>query len=501
MKNEDASYQKIVTSLKSLNRGSFRNPQGATVVDICALTALPLNTVRELLPKAADEYSGHLRVTESGEILYHFPNGFISKYRGFSGFIKKFSRNAAVFLKKASALLFKIWIMVMLIGYFVLFIALAILTVVISIAGKSGGKGRSSGGSGVFGIFDLLIRLWFYSEITKTNYDYGYRKPKVREQKRPMHKAIFSFVFGEEDPNKNWDDQLNKSVIAFLQANNGVISLPEYMIFSGENSLEAEKSILSFCSKYSGSPEATEDGTIVYRFDELLTRADKRTFKELSPGIQKLKEFSSNSKSKNAAFIIINTVNLIFGTYFLTQAISFSQMLSNYYYMSALEKIVEEGSKMYAYTHMILEYLNFSNPHILIGIVLGVIPLVFSVFFWVIPLIRLISEKKDNEKIKLNNFKRFSFNKIWSTLKKISVKSFNPPNNEEFRPKDLNAAAERVIKDIGAVYSPEVEIDESGAAIYSFNELEREKTALNKYRSSVDTSKLLLGKTVFDSNN
>ena len=499
MKNDNADYQRIVASLKNRSRGNLRNLRGATAVDICALTALPLHTVRELLPKAADEYSGHLRVTESGEILYHFPNGFISKYRGFRAFLKKFTSKTISFIKKASALLFKIWIMVMLIGYFILFIALALLTVVISIAGKSDGKGRSSGGSGVFGIFELLIRLWFYSEITKTNYDYG--QPRVRKEKRPMHKAIFSFVFGEEDPNINWDEQLNKSVIAFLQANKGVISLPEYMIFSGEDSLEAEKSILTFCSKYSGSPEATEDGTIVYRFDELLMRSDTGTFKELSPGIQRLKKFSSNTTSKNIAFILINTVNLIFGTYFLSQSINFSQMLSSYYYMSALEKIVEEGSKMYAYTHMILEYLNFSNPHILIGIVLGVIPLVFSFFFWIIPLLRSILEKKDNEKIKLKNFKRFGFNKIWSTLKKISIKSFIPPNNDEFRPKDLAAAADRVIKDIGAVYSPEVEIDESGAAVYSFNELEREKTALNKYRSSVDTSKLLLGKTVFDSSN
>ena len=500
MKHEDDDYQKVVASLKNRFRGNKQNSRGATAVDICALTALPLHTVRELLPKAADEYSGHLKVTESGEILYHYPNGFISKYRGFWAFLKKFTGKAASFLKKTAALFFKIWIMVMLVGYFVLFIALAVLTVVISIAGKSSGKSR--GGSGVFSIFELLIRLWFYSEITKTNYDYDYdyrRKPKTKEQKRPMHKAIFSFIFGEEDPNKNWDEKLNKSVIAFLQANNGVISLPEYMIFSGEDSLEAEKNILSFCSKYSGSPEATEDGTIVYRFDELLTRSDTGNSKESTVGVQQIKEFSSNSKSKNAAFIIINAVNLIFGSYFLTQSINFSQMLTNYYYMAALEKIVEEGSKMYAYTHMIMEYLNFPNPHILIGVVLGVIPLVFSVFFWAVPLIRMFSEKKYNEKIKTNNFKRFGFNKIWSALKNISIKSFTPPN-DLFRPKDINAAADTVIKDIGAFSSPEVEINASGETVYSFNELEREKTALSKYRSTVDTSRLQLGKTVFDSN-
>jgi hypothetical protein len=55
------AYEKIVGALR-------RQPKGATVADIVARTALPLETVRDLIPAAADEYSGRLVVTESGEI-------------------------------------------------------------------------------------------------------------------------------------------------------------------------------------------------------------------------------------------------------------------------------------------------------------------------------------------------------------------------------------------------------------------------------------------------
>jgi len=479
MSYSDADYQKVVNSLK-------KRSNGATTADICAVTALPLSTVRELIPKAADEYSGHLRVTQSGEILYHFPRGFISKYRGFGVSLKKAAGKLGVFIKKALAFLFKVWIMVMLIGYFLLFVAIALATVFLSATSKSGGKGGKSGG---LGLLDLLIRLWFYSEITRSNDDYRYRR-KAKKNKRPMHKAIFSFIFGEEDPNKDWYPQLNKSIIAFLQSNNGVISLPEYMVFTGEDSLEAEKSILSFCSKYSGSPEVTDEGTIVYRFDELLLRADSRNFKELSPGIQRLKTFSSNSKNMNAGFIIINAVNLVFGSYFLYQTLTQGPLTTELQYQLA--------SKMYAYTHFFLGLFT-QYPTVIITAALGIVPVLFSIFFWLIPLARYSILKKDNEKIKLTNFKRFSFNKIWSALKKIRTDIFSPPC-EECRPKDLNAARDRVIKDIGAISSPEVETDEYGETTYSFIELEREKKALNKYRVSVDTAKLQIGETVFDSN-
>ena len=478
MSYSDADYQKVVNSLK-------KRSKGATAADICALTALPLSAVRELLPKAADEYSGHLRVTQSGEILYHFPRGFISKYRGLGVFIKKAAGKLGVFIKKALAFLFKIWIMVMLIGYFLLFIAIALATVFLSAASKSGGKG---GKSGDLGLFDLLIRLWFYSSLTRSNDDYRYPR-KAKKDKRPMHKAIFSFIFGEEDPNKDWNTQLNKSIIAFLQFNNGVISLPEYMIYTGENSMEAEQSILSFCSKYSGSPELTEEGTIVYRFDELLLSADAKKYKDLSPGIQRLKTFSSNSKKMNVGFIIINAVNLVFGSYFLYQTLTQGLLTTDLQYQLA--------SKMYAYTHFFLG-LFVQYPTVITATALGIVPVLFSIFFWLIPLVRYSLLKKDNEKIKLTNFKRFSFNKIWSALKKIRTDIFSPPG-EECRPKDLNAARDRVIKDIGAISSPEVETDEYGETIYSFTELEREKKALNKYRASVDTSKSQIGEIVFDS--
>jgi len=475
-------YQKIITSLK-------RRKKGATAADVCAATALPLSAVNELLPKAADEYSGHLRVTESGEILYYFPNGFTSRYRGLSVALKKTAKKIFDVFKKACAFLFKIWIVVMLVGYFILFIMLALASVFLSVAGKSGGKGGKSGGSVSVSLLRLIWRIWFYSELNRPMSGYRGRNVSKNSETRPLHKAVFSFVFGEEDPNKNWEDQEYKAIISYIQANRGVISLVEYMAFTGKDSQEAETDILSFCSKFEGSPEATEEGTIVYRFDKLLLNSDREKYSYLIPPVKMLKMFSDNKKSMNGWFAVINAVNIIFGSYFLYQSFNAGQLLDKVQYYGA--------SKLYAYTHAI--FSNIANePHLVIRTVLGLIPLVFSVLFWVIPAVRFFIEKKQNNETKLKNFKRFSFSKIFSSPKDIDTEELNPKVSE-CRPDNLESAADRVIKDMGAISNPQVEI-KNGKTIYTFDELEREKEALEKYRQSIDISRQKLGETVFDSN-
>jgi hypothetical protein len=479
-------YQKIVNALK-------RRRKGSVAADICAATALPLSVVNDFLPKAADEYSGHLRVTESGEISYYFPNGFTSRYRGLNATLKKAVKKTFTFIKASAAFLFKIWIVVMLVGYFLFFIALALASVFLSVAGKSkGGGGRRGGGSIQFGLFNLIWRIWFYSELTRPRYGYNYSSGKASQKKetRPLHKAVFSFVFGEEDPNKNWEDQEKSAIISYIQANRGVISLVEYMAFTGKNSQEAETDIIAFCSKFEGSPEATEEGLIVYRFDKLLLSSDSEKFSELIPPVERLKRFSDNKRSTNKWFTVINAVNLIFGSYFLYHSFNTGLLLNKEHYLSA--------SKLYSYTHLIFAQI-VNEPHIVISYALGIIPLLFSLLFWIIPTVRFFIEKKENNEIKLKNFKRFSFSKIFYSPKNIDTSKLNPIM-KECSPDDLTSAADRVIKDMGAISNPQVEIKE-GKTIYTFNELEREKKALEKYRKSIDISRQKLGDAVFDTNN
>jgi hypothetical protein len=464
-----------------------------------AATALPLARVRELLPRAADEFSGRLEVTESGEIRYSFPRGFVSRYRGFRAVLGRFTGKALGALGAFSALAFKVWIMVMLIGYFALFMAIALASLCVSAAANSRDSNNRRGGGVSIGpgIFNLIWRLWFYSELTRSmdrRFERGYSGRQTRREgppSRPLHRAIFSFVFGEEDPNRDRAVRERKAVIAAIQARRGVISLPEFMTLTGTGGAEAEEAILACCAEFGGSPEVTEEGTIVYRFDELLLRADTqdRSFAELSAPLEGLKKFSANSKSMNVWFGIINMVNLCFGSYFLYNAFSTGAVLTQEQFNTA--------SYLYGVTYVLAGSV-FSNPLPLIGVVLGLVPLVFSLLFWLIPALRFCSEKRENEGAKLRNLKRLGFSRIWTRPLEVKTTDIDSPA-AECRPRDMAAARDRVFKEMGAYSIPEVEINQEGSTVYSFAGLEREKRALEQYRSGITACGTALGKTVFDS--
>jgi hypothetical protein len=514
------AYLKVIETLK-------RRRKGVTVADVAAATALPLPTVRELVPRAADEFRGRLKVTESGEILYDFPQGFTSRYRGFSArldrFLDKFIRISCAVL----SWLFKAWILVMLLGYFALFMIIALAALTLSVAGSSSNSNNRSRGSSAGGfflathIFDLIIRLWFYSELTKSmtsgagQAGRGYygngpysrggaagsfgTKPKGR----PLHKAVFSFVFGEKDPNRDAETMEKRALIAYVSSNRGLIGLPEYMAITGLSPQEAEEGLLAFCAEFGGLPEATEDGTIVYRFGDILLRADKKNSagsNAAAPGsnaesavfsapLRRLRSFSANSKTMNTWFGIINSVNLLFGGYFSYQAIQ-----------TGIIRTSEElaaSPRLYGITYALSTMIT-DNPQPLLFIGLGIVPLLFSLFFWIIPALRLASLGNENQNIKKQNLRKIGFNRIWEKLRGITATDIENPA-VECRPKDLPAEQEKIIREMGTYSMPEVEVDAGNKTLYNFNDLEREKQALAASRAAVKPEDFDIGKVVFDS--
>lgn len=487
-----AEYEKVTDAFR-------RRRNGATVADIVAKTALPLQTVRELVPIAADEYSARLEVTESGEILYSFPHGFVSKYRGFRAGLRKAGEKLKKGIKIAASWVFKVWILLMLVGYFVFFMLIALAALVLSMAASTSSNNRSSrrddGIGGLFlasRIFNMIIHIWFYSELLKaTDPHYRGTGSPARSRGRPLHKAIFSFVFGDGDPNADWPSREKQAVIAYIQANRGLISLPELMSLTGLPPDKAEERITSYCVEFGGLPEATEDGTVVYRFDDLLLRADTkdRSFPGLSGPIKRLKSFSSNEKKMNVWFSLINGVNLVFGSYFLYNALKTGAILT--------QADFNASSYLYGVLYVLLSAVS-ANPLPIIVFVLGLVPLIFSLLFWLIPGLRFVLNKRDNEDVKLENFRKSGYSRIWDVPLTVKPQEIIP-HTKECRPQNLAAAQDRLIKEFGAYANPDVSLDETGKAVYAFTELDREKTALEKYRAAIAPSASALGKIVFDS--
>jgi hypothetical protein len=460
-----------------------------TAPDLAAATALPLSEARELLGRAAGEFRGRLRVTESSEILYDFPRGFSSRYTGLKARLGRFADRTLRLGAAAASWIFKAWILVMLLGYFVLFMIIALAALALSVTGGSSSNNRSRNNSGLLAarVFDLIIRLWFYSELVRVAED-PYRRRGPAAPRQSMRKAVFSFVFGEKDPNSGAEEAEKRALIAYLCGNRGLISLPEYMALTGLGPLEAEEGILAFCAEFGGCPEATEEGTIVYRFQDILLRAGTGGAAPEVP-LRRLRVFSANSKQMNAWFAVINTVNLLFGGYFFYHAL-------NTGIIGTAEQL-QASPRVYG-TAYILASAVADNPHPVILAGLGIVPLVFSALFWLIPALRFARLGTGNQEIKKRNLRKTGFRAIWEKPEGVKAAGIGSPA-PECRPRDPEAEQEKIITEMASYSQPEVETGGGGTLIYNFRELEREKKALAAGRARVDPASFKVGKVVFDS--
>lgn len=472
---EKAAYRTLVSALK-------RQKGGMTVADMTAKTALPLHSVQELIPRAADEYNARLEVSESGEILYSFPRGFTSRYRGFGPAFGRFSEKAASAVKTFFTAAFKAWIMVMLVGYFVLFILIALAAVLFAAAASSSGKGRNRRSSGGLGnayflsrMLDLVFRFWFYRSLLNAGtYGRGYSQKRGDADERPLYKKVFSFVFGDGDPNKGWAEKEAVEVIGYIRKKNGVISLPEFVILSGLDIQTAEREILSCCVKYGGMPEATEDGTVVYRFDSLLPGSEKAPVRN-TVSLKSPWKFSVNKDKTNTAFVLINFVNLGFGGYFLYCILNASALgASSFFYL-------------FRFVYSFLVTLGIV-PFLPVFVALGIVPVLFSLFFWIVPVLRKARIEKRNAAIGLENRRKQGFAAVWDSPLAVTEDLFGNAGE-----------ADRLIKEIGTYSVPDLRIDDRGKTVYSFRELDEEKKALEKYRGQADKNRAALGAIVFDS--
>ncbi len=502
----------------------FRKRKGeATTADLIALSGLPKSQVDAELPAVSDEYGARLRVTESGEILYSFPDGMRSRYRGFIPGLKRFWKTFKKGFITAATTVFKVWIVVMLVGYFVLFVTLILLALLASIAISMSGKGEDrsdrGGGGGLGGLYlagrlvDTFIRIWFYSELFKSPED-RYRRNQGRyerkKDKRPLHKAIFSFVFGDGDQNADWETVEKKAVVAFLQSNKGIMTILDFMAITGLSPSDAEKHINRYLLEFEGEPMVSEAGTIYYFFPSLLRRKDKvdRTWGGSVP-MKRLAAFSSNPARMNRWFAGLNGFNLILGGYFLHGALTVPTENVRLL-VAAIERatiahrainlstngLIAGFDFFYAFVNAFFQRFVSGDPAVLLGIGLGVVPLVFSAFFYGIPALRKARMDRANEGVKVENLRRIAYRVVADHPEAVRPEALGlqAATLDAARPKDTRVP-ERVLVELAAAAGGEPAADGS----FGFAELARTQSEAKSARVAVKDSDFDLGATVFDS--
>ncbi len=461
--------EKILRALRDLNLSS-------TVAELMVKTELPRNVIEETLPVIVQERRGQYQVKESGEIVYTFPKGLANIETGFGARFQRFLRWVTNVFLQTLVFLFKIWIVVMLVGYFIIFVAIALLFLLALLAASFSSKDNresktsNRAGSAVFSLamnlIEFMIRLWFYSQLFGAP-----RNQEIKHQKTsPFHEAVFRFEFGTSDVVKPWEQEAKQRLIGYIKTNRGIVTLDEIQLFLGVNREEANRYLSYLLLNYKGDVRVSDSGGIYGWFPEILRTIRSAQIKDPPPSIP-MQPFSGNSKGVQPWIITFNVVNFVFGVMFTAfffekgDNLSFLTILP-YFFHSVLSGIIDSASAFSVST---------------VG--LGFVPLSFSFLFFAVPLLRWIWLKSYNKKIQSRNQAISILRGIYQSPQKFEIK-----NNWE----------KRIIMDFADQRKIDV-VSNRDRLYYSLPQLIKEKEDLIHLRSKVDPDHYALGETIFDS--
>ncbi|MDJ0706766.1 MAG: hypothetical protein QNJ46_26135 [Leptolyngbyaceae cyanobacterium MO_188.B28] len=295
-----------------------------TVGDVAAQAGLDVKVAQQALLVLASDVQAHLQVSESGEIAYEFPRQFRAILRN------KFwrLRLQETWDRVWRILFYLIRIsfgILLLVSIALIFITIAILLIAASSADREGGgrRSRSFGGGGFF-----LPRIWFGPNIFWFfDFDYGRRRyprrvasstrtsPKTENQLN-FFEAIFSFLFGDGDPNAEREDYRWRSIATVIRNSSGAVvaeQIAPYLDDLGKGwSKDYEDYMLPVLSRFNGQPEVSPEGGLIYHFPELQVSAAERGNRSVSAYLKEsLWKFSSASSGQTMLAIGLGSVNLI----------------------------------------------------------------------------------------------------------------------------------------------------------------------------------------------
>ncbi|KAK7395649.1 hypothetical protein VNO78_16214 [Psophocarpus tetragonolobus] len=314
-----------------------------TIGDVASSAGLNLNQAQKALQALAADADGFLEVSGEGDVLYVFPKDYRSRLGA-----KSFRIKAEPFFEKAKAAgeyLIRVSFGTALIASIVI-VYTTIIALVTSSRSDEDNRGRRGGrsyDSGVTFYFNPVDLFWYWDP-----YYYRRRRLQADDDKMNFIESVFSFVFGDGDPNQGIEEERWKLIGQYIASNGGVVAAEElapYLdIDSTEGLKEDESYILPVLLRFDGQPDVDEEGNILYRFPSLQRTASQKSKRKEYVGrrwadwvgIEKLfKEkkwqFSKTGMSERAMVIGLGGLNLfgviILGTMLKDMAVAPSSFI------------------------------------------------------------------------------------------------------------------------------------------------------------------------------
>lgn len=407
--------------------------------DVAAATGYSLSDINDALKRLLELYRAKVVVdTNTGKLVFDFlyPLEKVGK-KTFKEVLFSFLQ----FLWKTFQVIYKAAIGIILIVYTVSFL---IILLAILVATSSSDRDRRDGGidlSIIGGIFRAIFEGLYIMSWTNTIQNVAdpsgltYRKYAPEKNKgKNFVKSIFHFVFGPDNPpvDKFADE---KEALAYVRkVSKGKLTAADIVLLTGCTFDEAEERLSRYAVKFGGELEVDENGVVVADFTNML-HSEKSFdegkiiyyYDEIEPPV----EMTGNSTFRNFSIIIMNLFNLVFSYLFVSsQSITSSPEYADY-------------------------ATRFDMPGWVI-FALGWFPLIFSITFFLIPLIRTPFVLKQKNKRNENIMRKKIFYALYTLKHSITMEKISELIN---LPKELSSKANKVLHRLIVDLRGEIELD------------------------------------------
>ena len=365
----------IVESIKKLD---YR----VTVGEVAANAGLEINTAQQGLLALAADAGGHLQVAESGDVVYLFPKNFPSILRNKYWRLRWQEWWAKVW--KVLFYLIRVSFGIVLIASIILMIAaIAVIVIAISAGGRDeDDRGGYGGGGGMI----FLPRFWIGPDFFWWFYpDYNDRRRQRRQKSSDNQmnflEAVYSFLFGDGNPNADLEETRYATIGQVIQNNDGAVVAEQIAPYLDKIDAD-EDYMIPVLARFNGYPEVSPEGEIVYYFPELQVMASRRKKRAIPNYLQEqLWKFTQASSGQKIWAIGLGGVNLVL-------ALVLGSLLQDPSVAVQLGGLVAFASSIY-------------------GVLVG-----YAIAFLAIPLVRYFWIQGRNQKIAVRNQARESKAKI-----------------------------------------------------------------------------------------
>ncbi|XP_071720722.1 uncharacterized protein At5g03900, chloroplastic-like [Rutidosis leptorrhynchoides] len=351
-----------------------------TVGDVATVAGITLIEAQKALQAIAADTNGFLEVSNEGDVLYVYPKDYRSKLAA-----KSLRIRTEPYIDKAKSgaeFLIRVTFGTALIAS-ILIVFTAIIAILTSASSKKDRKRRRSSFGSLRQLYPSpsdLFRMWK---------PHHYSRPRHYDGDSGMNfiEPVFSFVFGDGNPNEGIEEVRWKLIGQYIGSNGGVVTAEElapYLDVETAEKMDDDPYMLPVLLRFNGQPQVDEVGNILYSFPSLqrtgTSNRDKkedlgRQFCERVGGTMFLKEkkwaFSKTSNTERAWVSGLGGINL-FG-------------------------VIVLGT--------LLKDIKIIEPDGFISFVIKIFPLLqlYATSFFAIPLVRWYIALKTNAKIEKRN--------------------------------------------------------------------------------------------------